>query len=334
MKCVFKKIALALTLSIGLSVPAKPLSETAAMGWSVAGGVVVGGLAAGGTYVITDGMFQSDFMRYLVTGVVGAGAGALTWKMIYGWLYAKTPTAKVAAASILINTAAMNMTAAENQLMKLMQDKVVTKKFATDADFIANVNARFGTSWPLVLARDYLTGLPNALRSLMSDIKSLVGRAQGPLQDALAEMRSSGGYGTILVEAERLEKSALDLLDQAEMFGVQIVQLAELIEAPLTTLVQHEKFDFQVGLREKHLEEQRRREHEEAEARRRRAHELQMQERDHAHDHAERFSDRWHDSSERSKDRFSTAFNNERKYQHQNNVLRSNPYRPVSLNVG
>lgn len=335
---LMSKLSTSFVIVVSLLSSAQPLSENMAEMLSVGGGVVIGGAAGAGTYYIADNYTHNNTYKLIAGGIVGGGVGYLSYSGLHSWLYGKTPTARIAAAKAIVFAAAQTLEQIEQNLTTSFNDRVVKKNFDNDALFIAHVNARFGTSWPLVRAREFLLAIPRDARNSVDSLHRLAESAREPLDLAMNEMRSSGGYISLKHDGDSIVSAIKSIQNKCvELKNNDIVQLAALVEIPLVTIVQQDNFAFQVELYEKHVEAERQRRHAEEEAARRRQHELEMQQNalaverarvqiegtKVALDHVDRHVEREHESAE-----------NRRKRQHQRDVLRENRGRDVTLNVG
>lgn len=206
----------------------KPIHETTAKVGAVVGGVGVGALSGVGTYYGLDdggagGLNKNA--RLAIAGIVGMGAGALTWYLLDMFLHSLTPTGRVSTARLLIDT--------------VEHDSLVNKKFSGEKELFSFITAHFGTSWPLVLGREHYMKLTTSLEA-----------ARQLLMVAYDEARGKSEYSGLIRQCEKLRQ--------------KIVDLAATIEPRVTTIANHEKYHFQVRLFEKHMEAERQRSHEKA----------------------------------------------------------------------
>lgn len=268
-----KKALYALMLVSSTCIPAKPISETAATVGAGVGGAVAGAAAGAGTYWIALKNCQNEPLRLTASGLALLGVGGLTTYFLYQWLYSMTPPGRVAAASILIANASY--------------DSLICNEFATHEALFSHSTARFGTSWPLVIARERYT-----------TIKHNLDTARVLLNQAIQEAQGNSKYFTLCNQCTQLSQT--------------INQIEKTIEPRINAITKNEKYDLQTQLYEKHME-----------AERKRAHEQSLQ-----------FNKLYHDSSERDKDRWHDDHKDNKKYQHQNNILNQNQNRPVMLNIG
>jgi hypothetical protein len=141
--------ALVLTLlCASVSHEAKPLTETAATGYSIAGGVAIAALVGGIIYYNTDddlGTEAAKLKKFLIAAAVGAGVGGLTGlTLYYCWLSNLTPSGRLAAAQLLIN-------------------EVNRNGIVNADDLFAYVAGRYNIRWPLALAHEDCIRLLNKL---------------------------------------------------------------------------------------------------------------------------------------------------------------------------
>jgi len=234
----------------------QPVSENTAKYGSIAGGVVVGGLTGAGTYyyltrAMQPGMNANTAM--LVSVLAGGAAGGLTWWMLDSWLSSLTPRGKYKAATKLVGY--------------VEADSLVNRDFSSEEELVSHVNARFGTAWPLALAREQSMSLAASLNS-----------ARGLLASAYQEASGQPEYVTFCSDCKNLE--------------VRIDQLAKRIEPRVNVIVNHKDYHFQVKLHEKHLE-----------AERQRAHQAQLNQANLSHDSSERDKDRDFTGNQKRTDR-------------------------------
>ncbi len=273
MKTLLQKILLVCVISSTALTPIKPISETTAHLGAVAGGLIAGGATGVGIYSCSFNNHTDQSIRKVVSILSGAAAGGITWYLLYKWLYSMTPPGRFAAAQAIVFNASF--------------DSLIAREYTSEEYLISHVTARFGTSWPLVIAREYLMTMS---RNLL-DARSL-------LNNAYQEAQNNTSYTSLCVQCQQLQQ--------------KISYIAPIIEKRLLVITRNEKYDLQIQLYERHIEEERRRQHEQ-----------KLQHEALLHDSMEREADR---RNERNRDR--------QKYQHQQAILNQNNNRPVMINVG
>lgn len=221
MNTSFKKNFSIALLALSTFIPIKPLSETAAKVGTGIGATLVGAVAGAGTYRLCNGC-NNQTLHVAASGLAGLGIGGLTGHVLYQFLYTLTPPGRVGAATVLIDNVAA--------------DSLICNNFATDQALYSHVTARFGTSWPLVIACErYAVILQNLEAS------------RGLLNLAYAQAQGDSNYAWLCSQCEELNQ--------------QITMIAKVIEPRNTAIVHNEKYDLQKQLYDKHMEAERNRYH-------------------------------------------------------------------------
>ena len=264
--------------------PVKPISENTAKYGAIAGGVVVGAAAGVGGWYFLEKVQHMDRMTSIILGVLAGGAaGGLTWWMLDAWLQTLTPRGKYLAALKVVTYVEL--------------DSLTARDFATIEELISHVNARFGSSWPLVLAREHCMSMASSLNSVLSS-----------LQSAYYEAKESPEYATLCNNIQTLQE--------------KIDKLAKRIEVRVNVIVGSQEYQFQVKLYEKHME-----------AERERAHQAKLKQEDRWHDSAERERDRDFTAREKNKDRLSELNSKIGDRNFKREVLNNYGAGPVMLNI-
>ncbi|MBY0353166.1 hypothetical protein K2W90_02265 [Candidatus Babeliales bacterium] len=245
--------------------PLCAIHENTATFGAIGGGVAAGALSAWLTSLILntrpttidinnvpkklDFSHLTNSNKLIISSLVGLGVGGVSWYFLNKYLHTLTPTGRFRAASDLIYF--------------VETDSLIARNFKSTDEIISHANGRFGSSWPLVLARNEYTTMKNALTT-----------AYGLLSASGSEAAGKPEYGDLCTRCKT----------QQEKIGV----LAEVLEQRLNILVNDSTYQFQVTLHEKHLEKERDR---------------QIKEREIAAKQNQKKQDRWHESSEKKKDR-------------------------------
>lgn len=143
-------------LLCGITLQVSPLSETAAQGWSVAGGLIIGVASGVGVYYLMKKNSEKDNEKnsIVVPVLVGLAAGGLSWYVLNWWLSSMTPQGRIAAADALIASVE-----GESLLATSNADEL-----------IIDATTRFASDWELISARDilrlYNNNLDNARQKL------------------------------------------------------------------------------------------------------------------------------------------------------------------------
>ena len=156
---------------VGLSIMGNscPIGQTTVNVISGVGGVATGGLFGAITYRgLSDwaGADQSKRMtQKLLTALAGGGSGALAAYILYKWLCNYTPEGRY-----------------YNSLKfyeKLRNDSMLNNEQMSETDLIAHVNSRWSGSWPLVLAREYLSNARNELMASLDRLEKVMDELKG-----------------------------------------------------------------------------------------------------------------------------------------------------------
>jgi hypothetical protein len=251
-----KKIMVLVLATSFATTPVKPISETTANIGSAIGGVAVGALSGGYCWYT---LHQNHDLRtspeylFLVSALVAAGCGGITWYILYQILHGYTPQGRINAARAIINNIA--------------NDALVKGSRGASDEIIKKATLICGSSYPLVLAREKLVAFVHSL-----------GAAQELLTLADNDIRSD-------ISLSHLGK-------QSERLNIKISELSQTIEAYLEIITQHADYRFQVNYYEKHLEAERQRAHEKALSDQRLSHESWEKNMDRWHDTSEKDKDR------------------------------------------
>lgn len=223
--------------------------KTATIG-AVGGGVVLGLIAGGLTYGATNPSLSGN-KSIIPAFFVGVGTVAVSWWLLDQLLATFTPKGRI--------------NAAKNIVRWVESDSVLMREFTSD-ELVSYINARFGSSWPLVLAREHVMSLTRGI----DEVFNLVARVRQDLEED-----DSFGFST---KGQEFERKACFLM--------------RALELRMNLIINHKDYQFQVKLYEKHQEAVRQREHDMA---------LKAGER--AHESWERSKDRRHESEEKERDR-------------------------------
>ncbi len=253
-----RRYILTLISLLSLNTSVSPISENTANIGSIGGGAVTGALSAWLTSLALNQRNAtndtlSPSTKYAIAGLVGAGVGGLTWYGLNQYLHTLTPTGRFRAASDLI--------------MFAETDSFITRKFQSVNEIINHANGRFGTSWPLVLARNHCMTIRNSLSTAYSLLSASNSEAMGKFE-----------YG--------------DLCARCCTQQNKIQVMTELLEQRVNAVVENESYHFQVKLHEEYLEQQRALEAQRQEKQRDRAHESYEKNKDRLHESFEKYNDR------------------------------------------
>ncbi len=250
-----KILSLILTCGLSLSfAPIQSISETTATACAIGGGTFAGAAAGYGIYAATQAAESSSTSSLLWAGLGGAAIGFTTGGLIYSIMNSYTPTGRFAYAQGIIYT--------------LLNDPVISKATSSNDLIIARITSTYGTSWPLICAREEL------MRQSVD-----LGSASAALNAAYQEAtQSPGSYPNIMQEYQK--------------WSASIPGIYGSIEQVLLAITTNKLYDQQVKLFEKHQTEIRRQQHERS---------LQLEKQ--AHESWENEKERMYKKEENKKDR-------------------------------
>ncbi|MFC1894560.1 hypothetical protein ACFLYH_01270 [Candidatus Dependentiae bacterium] len=228
---------------LGLSISfVRPIKESTAKWLGVgsgvvsgtAGGVITGGYLTGwgkkepvrrNYWCESDGTnpIKINTMTPLVSTLAGIGSGALVGYSVYRLLLNMTPEKRYERAEEIVEY--------------ILTDSLISIDFQTDDEIIKHVTLRFGSSWPLVLARSFFEDLLLRLRKAYKLVKM-----------SEKETRKDINLSWLQKKCNFLEYSINDITD--------------MISARVGVIVNDEDYKFQVKHYEDYMKEKRRREHE------------------------------------------------------------------------
>jgi hypothetical protein len=217
----FKRVICLLGLTLVYHNIAKPISEDDAVWWGeVAGiGVATTGVTIGiGTAVSSQGDSDSLLLGALI-GVGGLGLGALSGYALYRILLEYTPLRKFERAKELIDEVA--------------SDSLMERTFDYVENFVSHINFRFGTNYPLVLARD-------RFKELMSKVNEASILLHSAYDEASKDVTLIDVCNKCVEENERVEYAS------------------NLIEQRTAVILKCTDYNHQVDLYEIHKREQKR----------------------------------------------------------------------------
>lgn len=269
-----KKLAtLSLALAFCSQQTARPISETTATVCAIGGGAVSGALAGYGIHYLAKKNGYSNTTTWLLTGLGSATAGVGAGALIYYIMSKYTPTGRFAYAQGII--------------AELYADPIIAGAHDGTEHLIARITSAHGTSWPLVAARE------NLMRQSVN-----LGSAATALDMAYTEAKANPGrYPEIMQNYQQLRAS--------------IPHIYHNIEHVLNIITNNEKYDSQVQLFERHMEQVRQQQHE-----------LALQGNQLSHERWENYQDRDHDSREKNKDRIHQSNESSKKYYYKYNDKR------------
>jgi hypothetical protein len=108
--------------------------------------------------------------------------------------------------------------------------KIERTQFIVQADLINYINTHFGTSWPLVLARDHIINLTQSLETSSKSIEHIVG--------------------------DITEKDFPGMITACKELGDKTQLLITMLADKINVILKHPDYNFQVGFYEKHQEEE------------------------------------------------------------------------------
>lgn len=207
-----------------LSTPkAKPISETTVTLGSIGGGLAACGVSGFVTYLVLEDILRNKNHKLLAAGGVGLIAGGITWAILRSFMSQYTPRGKFKTASKMIYA--------------IEADSFLRNNFSCTEDVIGHVNIKFGTNWPLVLARAHLNNMVSGLAT-----------AQEILADIIGEIQGEHHY-------KKLLSSSNDLYNK-------IPALILMIEELMKPIINHPNFQHQTVIYQKHVEAERQRQFE------------------------------------------------------------------------
>ncbi|MBD3231386.1 hypothetical protein GF322_01855 [Candidatus Dependentiae bacterium] len=256
----------------------KPLKESHCKWWaSGIGGVA--GVISGGLMLNKSFKKKLNLKDFFISSGVGTGIGVLIGYIIYKILLSYTPEARYFAS--------------KNIVRNIFSDEIIGSNFCSEDLLIKCIIAKFGTSWPLVLARNYFEFATCSLKN-----------ARVSLDKARKEIKNDPSYSKLLQKIKDLEENIKILID--------------LITERMSLLISHPDYKFQVKLYEKHIKEIRKREHE-------------TKERD--KDRVLTYYIHSSKINEKGKDRQSRENIRREEIRQKERILENNPHIPASVNV-
>lgn len=221
---------------------AKAISENTAKAGAAVASLAIGGGAGALSYFYLLPNNLNQPSKIALSVAIGACSGAISWYTAYAIFHSMTPQGKLASA--------------QNLIQLVDSDSLIARNYDSLHDFISHVSIRFGTSWPLVLTRNHLIHSSNHLLE-----------AQSLLNSAYQEAYQDSSLTNLCTEIKKLQD--------------KLPRLAKTLEDTISAVTQTHDYLEQVKLYERHLEEERKRQHQSW----------------------EKNMDRWHESYEKSKDR-------------------------------
>jgi hypothetical protein len=250
----FFALKVVMALSLFFQVQVNSIGENTAKVASFLGGVVVSVGAGFFAYHLPLKEFNMEPVTKLaLSGGIGIGAGGLCWWILNNMLYEMTPVGRYLLSEYIVSGIAI--------------DSIVAREFKSRDDFCSHVVVRFGTNWPLVVARE-------CLKNGMDDLS----RAHNLLQMAICEINGDFSYLQLFKRCKSLEE--------------KIISLAKRMDEMTFFVINIPGYTDQVRLHEKHLEAERQRRHEQS-----------LQNQQLAHDSFERWTDRVQHGYEKKEDR-------------------------------
>ena len=229
------------------------ISEKAATIGAIGGGVVGGLITGGATYALMPQAIEpTAFKNSVPPLIVGLGTAVVSWWLLDRWLSMLTPKGRLSAATKIIRW--------------IETDSFMMREFTSSEELVSYINIRFGTSWPLVFAREHLMQLTEGIEEVLHLLRLIHQDVEG---DCLWE---------ITTKCKELE--------------VRVQTLTHALEVRMNLVFCHKDYQFQVRLYEKHQEAERQREHE-----------IALRTGEYLHEGYERASDRRLEREEKEKDR-------------------------------
>lgn len=251
---IMKRNIVALSLLTSLAIAPNTthaISESTAKIGSAAIGAVAGVSTGAITYFSLGKMNTAG--KIAIATIAGAALGGLSWWGAYEILHSMTPEGRFVAAQALIS------------LVEL--DPVINREIYSLDEFKGQISVRFGTSWPLVRARNHLITRSNNILEAQNLLNSCIKEASA-------------------------DSMQVNLVDQAQKLRAKIPALVGAIEERMALITQNYDYKDQVRLYENHLEEERNREHISKE-----------KQLDRIQTSYEKYADRSHDSYHKDADR-------------------------------
>ncbi len=218
-----KTVVLSLVLVIFVH-DVSPISETTVTACAVGGGIACSALTGYGIHLLARHNGCSNTSTWLLTGLGSAAAGFAAGALIHNIMSKYTPTGRFAYA--------------QGVIASLHANKLIARAGDNQDAVVARIISIYGTSWPLVAARE----------SLMRNSINL-GSASTELDLAYNEaIQAPDNYPFIIQGYHGLRASIPAIYNNIELL--------------LQIITKHEKYDLQVGLFEKHMAQMRKQQHE------------------------------------------------------------------------
>ncbi|KKQ49843.1 MAG: hypothetical protein US69_C0002G0118 [candidate division TM6 bacterium GW2011_GWF2_38_10] len=247
-----KKMLLAsLILACPLHTPIKAIDEDTVKNIALAGGALVGGASALGVHLLSNKNIASK----LASPIIGTALGYVTKYLLYQWLYAKTPSAKIALAKNSVRYASNIMQKAQQTLIDNAHDELITKNFASDQLFIAYITQRFTTNWPLVEAHNFLIDVPNNLQNKVYYMRSELKNTHFFLDLAIKEMQTNTKkYAALLQEGKYLQEKIKNIEAYCAQYDKNIALIKKVTKNLINTIALYPQFTSQAALYESHIQ--------------------------------------------------------------------------------
>lgn len=234
-----KKSSLIVFLTIFLSFStAQPISEKTAEFVSVAGGTIIGGISGITTYALLANDTPKN-VNIPLSALVALGAGGVSWWCLSNFLFQFTPQGKYLQTAAIVQKATRIVRSVE-------LDSLLQNNFDCGLDVIGHINIKFGTNWPLVLARRHLNHLVSELTGAyetFTEVMDNIHRDQNKNNPDLYER-----YNALYNKCN----------DCYNKIPIIIITIEELMKP----IVGHENFHHQTKLYENHQEAERQRQFE------------------------------------------------------------------------